>query len=199
VSYSGPEGEGSFRVTLRLVSQARYQLQAVDPVGRALWSLDVANDAGLWLNHRGRTYCRFEGRFDIAAVPLGPFPLLSLPSLLLGRVPAEPKAGSPAPPAPGGQFDFRDGADRRWSGAVGDDGVVLSWALTEDVTPKVWWMRRDDWAFLSDRERGVQVRWREVLRENLDREPPRLEPAAGYREIPCREQEVPEGEAPDGG
>jgi hypothetical protein len=197
VSYSGPEGEGSFRVTLRLASPARYQLQAVDPVGRALWSLDVANDSGLWLNHRGRTYCRFEGRFDVSGVPLGPFPLLSLPSLLLGRVPAEPKPGSPAPPSADRQFDFRDAADRRWSGGLGDEGLVLSWTLSEDGAPKVWWMRRDDWAFLSDRERGVQVRWREVLRENLDREPPRLEPAAGYGEVPCGEQQVPEpGEDP---
>src|SRR6476659_11516463 len=45
VSYSGPEGEGSFKVTLRLVSPARYQIQAVDPVGRSLWSLDVLHDA----------------------------------------------------------------------------------------------------------------------------------------------------------
>src|SRR5690349_23154179 len=50
VSYSGPEGEGSFKVTLRLASPARYQIQAVDPVGRSLWSLDVANDAGRSLN-----------------------------------------------------------------------------------------------------------------------------------------------------
>jgi hypothetical protein len=193
VNYSGPEGEGSFRVTLRLVSPARYQLQAVDPVGRSLWSLDVANDSGLWLNHRSRTYCLFEGRLDLSGVPLGPFPLLSLPSLLLGRVPAEPAAGSPVPQARDRQFDFRDVAHRRWSGLLGEEGRVLSWTLSEGDTPKAWWMRRDDWAILSDRERGVQVRWREALRENLDREPPRLEPPAGYREVPCGEQEVPEG------
>jgi hypothetical protein len=197
VSYSGPEGEGSFRVTLRLASPSRYQLQAVDPVGRSLWSLDVSHDAGLWLNHRGHSYCRFEGRFDLTGVPLGPFPLFSLPSLLLGRVPAEPAPGS-APPAAGGrQFDFHDEADRRWYGALGEQGLVLSWTASDGDTPKVWWMRRDDWAILSDRERGVQVRWREMVRENLDLEPPRLEPPAGYREVPCRQQEVPET-APDG-
>ena len=192
MSYSGPEGEGSFRVTLRLASPARYQLQAVDPVGRALWSLDVANDAGLWLNHRGRTYCLFEGRFDLSGAPLGPFPLLSLPSLLLGRVPAEPAAGSATPPSRNGEFDFLDDAHRRWTGVLGAEGNVLSWAVAEESTPKAWWMRRDDWAILSDRERGVQVRWREVLREDLDREPPRLETPAGYREVPCGEQQVPE-------
>ncbi|HEV8579278.1 MAG TPA: hypothetical protein VGX68_09350 [Thermoanaerobaculia bacterium] len=197
MSYSGPEGEGSFRVTLRLASPARYQLQAVDPVGRSLWGLDVSNDAGVWLNHRSRTFCLFEGRFEVAGVPLGPFPLVSLPSLLLGRVPAEPAAGS-APTRRGQQFEFRDVSHRSWAGALGQDGLVLSWVLSEGSTPKVWWVRRDDWAILSDRERSVQVRWREVLRENLEREPQRLEPPAGYREIPCGEQEVPEA-APDGG
>jgi hypothetical protein len=58
-------------------------------------------------------------------------------------------------------------------------------------------MRREDWAILSDRERGVQVRWREMVREDLDLEPPRLQPPADYREVPCGEQEVPEAE-PDG-
>ena len=198
VSYSGPEGEGSFRVTLRLASPSRYQLQAVDPVGRSLWGLDVSHDAGLWLNHRGRSFCRFEGRFDVSAVPLGPFPLLSLPSLLLGRVPAEPAAGAAVPGRERRQFEFDDEANRRWYGALSEDGRVLSWTVAEGDTPKVWWIRRDDWAILSDRERGVQVRWREMVRENLDQEPARLEPPAGYREVPCREQEVPET-APDGG
>ena len=191
MSYSGPEGEGSFRITLRLASPARYQLQAVDPVGRSLWSLDVANDAGLWLNHRGHTYCRFEGRFDVSGVPLGPFPLLSLPSILLGRVPAEPAANSPTAQPRGRTFDFRDETNRHWYGALGEEGLVVNWTLAEGSTPKVWWMRRDDWSILSDRDRNVQVRWREVLRENLDQEPPRLQIPAGYREIPCGEQEVP--------
>ncbi len=194
VIYSGPEGEGSFRVTLRLATPARYQLQAVDPVGRSLWSLDVSNDSGLWLNHRAKTYCLFEGRFDVAGVPLGPFPLLSLPSLLLGRVPANPAEGSPTAEPRGREFDFRDSTNRRWYGNLGEEGAVLNWTLAEDSTPKVWWIRREDWAILSDRERNVQVRWREMVRENLDQEPPRLEIPAGYREVPCGEQEVPEPE-----
>ncbi len=192
VAYSGPEGEGSFRVSLRLATSARYQLQAVDPVGRSLWSLDVSNDSGLWLNHRNKTYCLFEGRFDVAGVPLGPFPLLSLPSLLLGRVPAEPAAGTPGAEPRGREFDFRDPTNRRWYGTLGEEGIVLNWTLAEDSSPKVWWIRREDWAILSDRDRGVQVRWREMVRENLDQEPPRLEAPAGYREVPCGEQEVPE-------
>jgi hypothetical protein len=191
VSYSGPEGEGSFRVTLRLASPARYQMQAVDPVGRSLWSLDVADGSGLWLNHRARTYCVATGRIDLSAIPLGPFPLLALPSLLLGRVPAAPATGgAPAPPR-NGRFDFLDAAHRRWSGTLDEEGRVLSWTLSEGKASQAWFMRRNDWAILSDRQRGVQVRWREALRESLDGEPPRLEPPAGYREVRCEEQEVP--------
>ncbi|MFL6193974.1 MAG: hypothetical protein ACJ75H_07360 [Thermoanaerobaculia bacterium] len=198
VSYSGPEGEGSFRVTLRLVSPARYQIQAVDPVGRALWSLDVSEDSGLSLNHRNQTFCRFEGRFDLAQGSLGPFPLLSLPSLLLGRLPAQPAAGSPTAEPRGRTFDFRDESGRRWSGALGEEGSILNWTLSEGSTPKVWWMRREDGVILSDRDRGMQVRWREVLRENLDREPARLKVPASYRETPCGEPEVPDpGTPPD--
>lgn len=157
----------------------------------------MSNDSGLWLNHRARTYCLFEGRFDLSGVPLGPFPLLSLPSLLLGRVPAEPAAGTPMPPPRDGLFEFHDASHRLWTGVLRGDGLILSWTLSEGSAPKVWWMRREDWAILSDRERAVQVRWKEVLREDLDREPPRLEPPAGYREVPCGEQEVPEA-TPDG-
>ncbi len=185
VSYSGPEGEGSFRVTLRLVSPARYQIQAVDPLGRALWSLDVVSDSGLSLNHRNHTFCHFDGRIDATGASLGPFPLLALPSLLLGRVPAEPAAGSPTAEPRGRAFDFRDEEGRRWYGAVGEEGAVLSWTLAEGSTPKVWWMRRDDDSILSDRERGVQVRWREVLREDLVREPAALAVPSGYRETEC--------------
>jgi hypothetical protein len=194
VSYSGPEGEGSFKVTLRLASPARYQIQAVDPLGRSLWSLDVSNDAGLWLNHHSRTYCLFEGRFDLSGVPLGPFPLLSLPSLLIGRVPGEPAPGSPTAQPRGRTFDFKDADNRRWTGTLGEKGEVLSWTLSEGSTPKVWWMRRDDWAILSDREREVQVRWREVLQENLNQEPPRLVPPAEYKKTPCGDPDLPSSE-----
>jgi hypothetical protein len=167
------------------VSPARYQIQAVDPLGRALWSLDVVNDSGLSLNHRNRTYCRFDGTIEAAGASLGPFPLLALPSLLLGRVPAEPAPGSPTAEPRGRSFDFRDDANRHWYGNLGEEGAVTSWTLADGSTPKVWWMRRDDDAILSDRGRGVQVRWHEVLRENLDKEPSALNVPSGYQETGC--------------
>jgi hypothetical protein len=188
VSYSGPEGEGSFRMTLRLATLERYQVQAVDPVGRSLWSLDVTAGRGLFLNHRARTSCIFEGSFDLSGVPLGPFPLLTLPALLLGRVPSEPAA---PPEQHGREIAFHDAADRVWSATVRDEGVVERWTLSESGSPTVWWFRQDSWAILSDRARGVQVRWREALAERLKTEPAPLGVPAGYREAGCRDETSP--------
>jgi hypothetical protein len=190
VAYSGPEGEGSFRVTLRLVSPLRYQIQAADPVGRALWGLDVSSGQGVWLDHRNKVTCVFQGSFDVSGIPLGPFPLLSLPALLMGRVPAEPVAGT-EPRRQGPQVEFQDGSGRRWAAELGGGGTVESWTLWEGEKPAVWFMRRESWAYLSDRSRSVQVRWREVLREDLSREPEPLVQPPGYREGPCRELYAP--------
>jgi outer membrane biogenesis lipoprotein LolB len=188
VSYHGPEGEGSFRMTLRLATLERYQVQAVDPVGRSLWSLDVSGERGLFLNHRARSSCVFQGSFDLSGVPLGPFPLLTLPALLLGRVPSAP--ASP-PQTQGRESTFHDAADRTWTVDVAPDGSVESWTLTESGAPTVWFLRQESWSILSDRARGVQVRWREVLSEALEKELTALEVPAGYREEPCRDTSVP--------
>ena len=186
VSYAGPEGEGSFKLTLRLASPSRYQVTTADPVGRALWSLDVAEDSGLWLDHRNRTFCKFEGRFDISGVPLAPFPLLSLPSLLLGRLPAEPVPPIPAPQQKGKDINFKDGMDRRWTATL-SSGQVASWTLWDGEKPAVLWVQRDDWAILSDRVQGVQMRWKEVVREALASPPQPLKAPAGFAEQDCEE------------
>jgi hypothetical protein len=57
-------------------------------------------------------------------------------------------------------------------------------------------MRRDDDSILSDRERGVQVRWREVLRENLDKEPPALNTPSGYHETECGDPDLSGSSSP---
>jgi hypothetical protein len=184
---SDRQGDGSFRLTLRLARPERYQANAVDPVGRALWGLDVTGGHGVWLDHRGRTWCRFSGGLDLAGLPLSPFPLLSLPALLLGRLPAEPAA---APQATGEAVEGGDGGRRlsyvddrrrRW-GALVAAGTVASWTLWEDGAPAVSWVRRDGWAVLSDRRQGVQVRWREILREELRGDLVALDVPAGYTE-----------------
>ena len=185
-------------MTLRLASLERYQVQAVDPVGRSLWSLDVSGGRGLFLNHRSRTSCVFEGSFDLSGIPLGPFPLLTLPALLLGRVPAVPASSGAAavPPAQGGNLTFEDAAGRSWALSEAPGGALQSWTLLEDGTPTVWWLRQDNAAILSDRARGVQLRWREVLSEPLEKELTTLEAPGGYREEPCRE--TAEGDSPPG-
>jgi len=186
VSYSGPEGEGNLRLTLRLASPSRYQVTTADPVGRALWSLDVTEDSGLWLDHRKRTFCKFEGKFDISGVPLAPFPLLSLPSLLLGRLPAEPAAPIPPPGRKGRDLTYKDAMERRWTATV-SGGQVASWTLWDGEKPAVLWVQRDDWAILSDRAQGVQMRWKEVVREALASPPQPLAAPAGFAEEDCEE------------
>ncbi|HTQ79031.1 MAG TPA: hypothetical protein VMM92_03480 [Thermoanaerobaculia bacterium] len=186
VSYSGPEGEGNIRLTLRLASAERYQVTTADPLGRSLWSLDVAQDSGLWLDHRNRTYCRFEGRFDISGVPLAPFPLLSLPSLLLGRLPAEPAA---PPREKGKDITYKDARERRWTATLAD-GQVASWTLWDGQSPAVLWVQRDSWAILSDRSQNVQMRWKEVVREPLPRPPEPLAIPSGFDEEDCVESAI---------
>jgi len=155
-------------------------------VGRALWSLDVAEDEGVWLDHRNRTFCRFAGSFDISGVPLAPFPLLSLPSLLLGRLPAEPAA---TPQQKGRDLTFRDAMERRWTatiaGGAAAGGQVAAWTLWDGEKPAVLWVQRDDWAILSDRAQGVQMRWKEVVREPLPAPPQPLSAPAGFTEEDC--------------
>lgn len=177
-------------MTLRLASPVRYQIQAVDPVGRSLWGLDVSAERGLWLDHRNKATCSFEGSFDVSGIALGPFPLLSLPSLLMGRVPAEP-ADEAAPVRTDGQVEFRDDIGRRWAAEVGGGGAVQGWRLWDQEQPTVWFIHRDGWSYLSDRTRGVQVRWREVLREDLKQEPEPLSAPAGYRQASCRDLHPP--------
>src|SRR4029453_16177055 len=101
--------------------------------------------------------CRFEGSFDVSGIALGPFPLLSLPSLLMGRVPAEPAAET-EPVREGRGVEFRDDLGRRWAVEVGEDGQVEGWRLWDQEQPTVWYIHRDSQSYLSDRTRGVQVR-----------------------------------------
>ncbi|HEX6202420.1 MAG TPA: hypothetical protein VF100_05395 [Thermoanaerobaculia bacterium] len=169
VGYDGPDGGGSFRLTLRLAAADRYQVRAVDPVGRALWSLDVAGTAGLWLDHRARAACRIEGSLELTAGRLTPFPLAALPALLLGRLPAAP-AGELEEAGEEGEegVAFTDADGRRWSATL-DGNLPLSWAMTEpgETMPSVWWRRHAGEQLLSDRPRNVQLRWRETVVEPL--------------------------------
>ena len=207
VGVSGAEGEGSLKLTLRLASPERYQAQAVDPLGRAVWGLDVEGDRGLWLDHRGHLYCRLAGALDLAFLPLGPLTLSALPPLLLGRLPVPPADPSivtrgtmPAGGAIGGSgigggasdtVAFRDAAGRGWS-AVMQGGQVVSWGLWQGSTaaPILSWTSDGSWSVLSDRRKGVQVRWREAVREPLPQLVP-MAPRSDYRQSTCAATPLP--------
>lgn len=208
VGYDGPDGGGSFRLTLRLAAAERYQVRAVDPVGRALWSLDVAGSTGLWLDHRAGAACRLEGSLELTAGRLTPFPLAALPALLLGRLPAAPAAGVeeaaagpeeepavlPGEDAPaddeaaaaGRRVAFTDAGGRRWSATL-DGNLPLSWALTEpgEAMPSVWWRRHAGDQLLSDRPRNVQLRWRETVVEPLADALDALAVPPDFALVPC--------------
>jgi len=183
VSYDGPEGEGSFRLTLLLDDAERYQARAVDPLGRALWTLDAAAGRGLWIDHRNRLTCRLDGRFDVAAARLVPVPLRALPGLLLGRVPAAPTGEVERR---GDHLAWRDDDGRRWTARLGAGGEVAAWTFWLRGDPVVWWQGSDGGeSLLSDRRRGTQLRWHRVLREALPAPPEAVAAPAGYAEVEC--------------
>jgi hypothetical protein len=203
VGVAGPEGEGSLKLTLRLASPERYQAQAVDPLGRAVWGLDVEGDRGLWLDHRGHRYCRLSGALDLAFLPLGPLTLSALPPLLLGRLPVPPAdpaivsrgtssaGGGSGNGAGGDTVAYRDAAGRGWSAAL-RGGQVVSWGLWQDATaaPILSWANSGSWSVLSDRRKGVEVRWREAVREPLRALVP-MTPRSDYRQSTCTAAKAP--------
>jgi hypothetical protein len=180
--YDGPEGEGALRITFRLVSPRRYQALATLALGgRKLWSLEVEGDEGLWIDHRAETWCRLEGRLEMAGGLLTALPFPAFPALLLGRLPEAPAA---ALKEKGGTVSFRGGGTRRWR-AETEHGRVVSWTLWEGARPVAWWERRGAEAILSDRRHQVQLRWREVVREPLTGALEPLTVPAGYRPGSC--------------
>jgi len=161
--YDGPEGEGSFKLTLRLAALDSFQITTVDRLTRRWWGLSVDGDEALLLDHRGRTYCRYGGEIEIAAVPLGPLPFRTLPALLLGRLPLA--AATPVERS-GDEIGFRDRDGRRWS-AILERGAATNWILWGEDGPEVWWQRRDDASLLSSRSEGLQLRWRQIVAEPM--------------------------------
>lgn len=180
--YDGPDATGGFHLTLRLVAPDRFQARAVHSLGKKLWSLDVHGGRALFLDHRAQVYCTLEEGAGFAEHPLGRMPLAAFPALLLGRLPEEPAA---SPRRSGSELKYRGGENRRWRVTLGDDGRVESWVLEEDGEPTVWWRRRDGEVLLSDRVRGVQLSWRQVVSESLAETPDPLEIPAAYRSVGC--------------
>jgi hypothetical protein len=175
VRFEGERGRGSGRLSLYLVSPARFELAAADAFGTPLWSLRAADGEGLLVEPRRRRACRIEGSFDLPDLPLAPLPLAAVPALLLGRLPIDAAEGRPSEAA----GELRDARGRRFTYAV-DSGRLSAWTLWDEDRPALWWRRAAEESLLSARAGGYQVRWREVAREPLTRPPAGTEPPEGY-------------------
>lgn len=162
---SAAEGDGALRVVLRLESPERYRLTIADRLGRPLYTIDAGTGRALLADHRERRVCPLAPDVRLEELPLDPLPLASLPAVLLGRIPAAPAGGSDGSRV-GERLSFRDDEGRRWTAEL-VRGWPVAWTLWNDGEPRVWWRRSGDGSRLVDRERGLQMTWREVGREPL--------------------------------
>ncbi|MFP3941541.1 MAG: hypothetical protein ACLF0P_14675 [Thermoanaerobaculia bacterium] len=193
--YDGPEGEGTLRLVLRLADPERYRLSVADRLGRPAVTVDAGPGGGYLLDHRESLACRLDAEVRIEEIPLDPLPLDAVPAVLLGRLPAAPREGTAAEDE-ARRLSFQDAAGRRWTaelaGRAGQAapasdpaGEPVSWTLWRGGEPVLWWRRTDGEMLLSNRDRGVQMRWRKVGREPLAEPlpPPGIPP--GYAPGTC--------------
>lgn len=184
VKYRGPEGHASFKLTLYLGGVAEYRMTASDGLGRKLWSLQVDGDRrALWLDHRRKEYCRAQAAERLLLVPLARLPLVALPRLLLGRMPAEPAASLVRGD---GHLAYLDARGQRWVGVL-RDGQLDWWRLEEAGEAIAWWRRDGDGSSFTDQRGGQEIEWREIVREQLQRPVEPLEVPARFREGMCGE------------
>jgi hypothetical protein len=175
------EDQGTLRAVLRIERPERWRLTLSDRLGRTLYTLDAAPGEGWLLDHRERRACPVGEGGRLRGVPLEPLAPEALVAVLLGRVPAAP--AGPVDASRAGELSYRDGRGRRWSVRLeeGSGGRrVASWTLRRGGRPVLWWRRAGDDALLSDRERSVQLRWREIAREPLAGELPEPAVPAGF-------------------
>ena len=158
VRYDGPEGDGSLRLVMRQVAPDRFQLQAADTFGRAVWGLDYERDEVLLLDHRRKEACVAGRELRVPEVALRPLPLPAVARVLSGRVPVPaPEGADPA--------DWTDEAGQRWT-ARWEDGLLAAWTLWQREKPQLWWLRQENGGILSHRD-GSQFRWRRTAYEKL--------------------------------
>jgi hypothetical protein len=174
--FGGPEGDGSFRATLRLAATDRFELAVADRLGRALYTLRVEGGGGWWVDHRRDTLCGDLEALELPGLADAPVAARALPPLLLGSVPA---VGDVEPVEGSGGTELRDGAGRRWSVTL-HGRSVSAWTLWDDEGPLWWWRREGRGGVLSGRQ-GRQLRWQEAVVEPL-RSLPSATPPAGLRE-----------------
>lgn len=188
VRFESEEGDGRFRLTLRLLDRERFQLRAIDPLGRSVWTLHSDRGESLFLDHRDRRACRFGPRVDLTELYLGSFPARDLPALILGRVPAVPEGAllwTGGGAAGLRTLDFLDRQDRAWACRLMGERLE-GWSLTSPDGRLLASLHREERGFrLEDRRRRLEVRWREVGAEPLRRglQEPEIPPS--YRRESC--------------
>ena len=181
MSYSGPRGEGSFRLALKVETAARYQALAVDPLGRALWSLDVSAGRGLFLDHRARAACPLDGSLSLAGAPLDRIELSDLPKLLLGRVPMTPR--ETAATEASGEIDLKGPKGEVWKVKL-EDGRPVRWVLLRAGSRTASWEVEKGESVLSDRS-GGKLRWKSSVAERLTGPLAALPSPEGYASGGC--------------
>lgn len=188
VRFEGKDGDGRFRLVLRMVDRERFQLRATDPLGRSVWTLHADRGESIFLDHRRKNFCSFGPRVDFTELYLGSFPARDLPALILGRVPAAPE-GSPhwsSHEDSGAQeLEFMDGEARRWVCYL-DQGRLVGWSLFSAGGNQLASLeQKGAELLLADRRRGLEVRWREVAAEPLRGPFEAPSVPQSYRREPC--------------
>ena len=183
VRYEGPDGGGSLRLVVRQVAADRFQLQASDTFGRAVWSLDLDGDDVLLVNHRERQACVAGGELRVPELALRPLPLPAVARVLAARTPVRVPAGAD-------RSDWTDETGRRWTASWEGDRLE-AWTLWQEGEPRLSWRRQGRGGVLSHLA-GSQFRWRQVTREKLQPSTyRRLEAPADYRFGECRSEAAP--------
>lgn len=180
--YEGPEGSGSGRLTLRLQSPQRFEIAVADSFGRAVWTLGAEAELGLLVDHRQRTVCSLDSGVTLSRFLPGPVPLRAVPALLLGRLPVSGVSASSGE----GRSRVTDDVGREWVVREAEDGTLAAWTMWVDGEPAAWWQRlAGGEMLLSERNKGVQLRWRQTLSEALTDSLPALRPPTDYRPGDC--------------
>jgi hypothetical protein len=155
----GPDGRVDFKLTVRLESAERFHITAADPLGRRLWSLDVAGRAGVWSRGGPAGDCRLDVRGDLRLPELQlDLPVDGLPALLLGRLPVAPRDRETVVRS-GERWPGADG--RVWSATFAGHELVR-WTVWNATAPMAWWRAAPNGGELALRDPAMRLRWRLV-------------------------------------
>lgn len=183
IKYKDSDGKkAGFKLTLYLLGEAQYRMQAADSLGRKLWALDLdAKGYATWLDHRNKEYCHLGAADRLGFLPIARLPLVAFPRLLLGRIPTEPVASLEKYET---HLTFLDGDGQRWNGSFQDDELQW-WSQQVGEESIAWWRREERGGTYAHRSSKQELRWTEVVREQLTSPLATLEIPERFRESVC--------------